>query len=108
MRFRPGQSGNPGGRPKVVGELQELARRHSPEVIKELARLALKAKSETARIAAGRELLDRGYGRARQSMEITSQPDDPIQALLDDLDERMRGHSEGQKLNENQKGPRTY
>ena len=43
MKFRPGQSGNPGGRPKVVGELQELARRYTPEVIEELARLALKA-----------------------------------------------------------------
>jgi hypothetical protein len=59
MKFRKGKSGNPGGRPKVLGELQELARHHAPEVIAELARLALKARSETARIAAGRELLDR-------------------------------------------------
>ena len=81
MKFKPGQSGNPGGRPKVVGELQELARRHSPEVIEELARLALRAKSETARISAARELLDRGFGRARQSMEVGIEPDDPIRAL---------------------------
>ena len=71
MKFRKGKSGNPGGRPKVLGELQELARRHAPEVIEELARLAVKARSETARIAAGRELLDRGFGRARQSLEVT-------------------------------------
>jgi len=31
--------------------------------IKELARLATKAKSETARVVAIRELLDRGYGK---------------------------------------------
>jgi hypothetical protein len=54
------ESGNPGGRPKVLGEVQELARQHAPSAIAELARLALKAKSETARIAAIRELLDRG------------------------------------------------
>jgi hypothetical protein len=52
MKFKPGQSGNPGGRPRVLAELQELARSHAPEVIKELVRLAVKAKSETARIAA--------------------------------------------------------
>jgi hypothetical protein len=39
----------------------------APAAIVELARLALKAKNETARIAAIRELLDRGYGRTRQA-----------------------------------------
>jgi len=64
--FRPGQSGNPGGRPRVVGELRELARAHAPEAIEELARLAMKARSESARVAAIRELLDRGYGKPTQ------------------------------------------
>ena len=64
--FEPGHSGNPGGRPRVVGELRELARVYAPEAIRELARLALKAKSETARVAAIRELLDRGYGKPTQ------------------------------------------
>jgi len=64
--FQPGQSGNPGGRPAIVGELRELARARAPEAIAELTRLALHAKSETARIAAIRELLDRGFGKATQ------------------------------------------
>jgi len=42
-------------------------RRH--DAIKELARLAIKAKSEAARVAAIRELLDRGYGKAQQMVE---------------------------------------
>jgi hypothetical protein len=35
--FKPGQSGNPGGRPKVLGDIQELARQKSPEAIATLA-----------------------------------------------------------------------
>ncbi len=90
MKFSKGKSGNPGGRPKVLGELQELARYHAPEVIAELARLALKAKSETARIAAGRELLDRGFGRARQSMEVSLPEKNIVQIMLAKIDARNR------------------
>ncbi len=70
--------------------MQELARLHAPSVIVELARLALKARSETARIAAGRELLDRGYGRSRQSVEVSAPEGDPIQMLFDELDALSR------------------
>jgi hypothetical protein len=90
LKFRKGQSGNPGGRPKVHGDVQELARQYAPTVIVELARLALKAKSETARIAAIRELLDRGYGRPRQAMEVSVPADNPLQLLLDEIDARSR------------------
>jgi hypothetical protein len=90
VKFRKGQSGNPGGRPKVLGDVQEMARQHAPRIIVELARLALKAKSETARIAAIRELLDRGYGKPRQAMEVSVPADNPIQLLLDEIDARSR------------------
>jgi hypothetical protein len=90
MKFPKGQSGNPGGRPKALGEVQELARQYAPAAIAELARLALKAKNETARIAAIRELLDRGYGRSRQAMEISAPAGDPLQLLFEELDELSR------------------
>ena len=51
---------------------------------------ALKAKSETARIAAIRELLDRGYGRPRLAMEVSVPADNPLQLLLDEIDARSR------------------
>jgi hypothetical protein len=99
MKFRKGESGNPGGRPKVLGEVQELARQYAPSAIAELARLALKAKSETARIAAIRELLDRGYGRARQAMEVSAPAGDPLDLLrlmMEEIDviERKRTYKQ--------------
>ena len=68
--FREGISGNPGGRPKVLSEVRELARAHGAGAIAELARLALKAKSEAVRVAACRELLDRGYGKPEQHASV--------------------------------------
>jgi hypothetical protein len=67
-----------------------LARQHAPVAINELARLAQKAKSERARVAAIRELLDRAYGKPRQSVELGPQAADPLQALLDEIDATER------------------
>ncbi len=97
-KFTKGSSGNPGGRPKALAEVQELARQRAPEAIAELARLSIKAKNESARIAAIRELLDRGYGKARQSMEIQTpqQGANIVQELLDEIDARQREEDRNQ------------
>ena len=82
--FKKGESGNPGGRPKVIAELRALARAHAPDAIKELARLAIKAKSEAARVAAIRELLDRAYGKAGQA-PITENEVDPSDLTAEEV-----------------------
>lgn len=63
----PGKRGRPpGARNKATAEIKELARKAAPEAMKELQRLATKAESEPARVAAIKEIFDRGYGKAAQ------------------------------------------
>ena len=67
MPFEKGQSGNPGGRPKVVAEVKELARKHTSEAIETLVSIMANAKSTpAARVSAANSLLDRGYGKPPQ------------------------------------------
>ena len=42
--FKKGQSGNPGGRPKVVAEVKELARAHTGEAIETLVSIMTNTK----------------------------------------------------------------
>lgn len=82
MGFKPPGSGRKKGTPnKATAEIKALAQVHAPAAIKELARLALKAKSEQARVAAIRELIDRGYGKATQSHEHSGPGGGPIQTV---------------------------
>ena len=70
MPFKPGKSGNPGGRPKVLKDVQEAARQYCGEAIKTLYTI-MKNPEEPghARITAASVLLDRGYGKALQTVE---------------------------------------
>jgi hypothetical protein len=64
------QKGTPN---RVTGELRLIAAEHGPAAITELVSIALdpetKSKSKATRIAAIRELLDRGFGRPSQALE---------------------------------------
>lgn len=68
--WRPGQSGNPGGRPREIGYLRELARERTEEAIETLADVMLNGESDSARVAAATALLDRGYGKPPQSIAV--------------------------------------
>ena len=70
--FTPGQSGNPGGRPKVLAEVQALAREHTPAAITALAGIVKNTKEPAAaRVAAANSLLDRAWGRAQTTIDVT-------------------------------------
>ena len=66
---REGSVRKPGGRPKVVTEIRQLARERGPKAIAARVKVMTKGKSEAARVAAANALLDRGWGRPKQSDE---------------------------------------
>ena len=78
---KPGErrGGRKAGTPnKATAEIKVLAAQHAPAIIKELVRLATKAKNEATRVAAGRELLDRAFGKSPQA--LVGDPKNPLAA----------------------------
>ena len=70
-KFQKGQSGNPGGRPKAIVEVQELARRETAASIAALVRIRdAEDTPPAAVVAAATALLDRGWGKPVQSHEL--------------------------------------
>ena len=70
-RFEKGKSGNPGGRPKVIGEIRDLARAHTTEAIETLVAILLNTKvPPAARVSAANAILDRGWGKPTQDMNV--------------------------------------
>ena len=53
---------------KATAEIRTIASKYGPEAVRELARLATEAESEAARVAAIKELLDRGFGKSPQPL----------------------------------------
>lgn len=66
--FKPGQSGNPGGRPKAVAVVRDLAREHTETAITALVEIMTTGESAAARVAAAQAILDRGWGKPTQTV----------------------------------------
>ena len=79
-RFKKGESGNPGGRPKAVAELRDLARSYTAEAIGALVDLMRDGEDERVRLAASISLLDRGWGRPAQA--IAGSDGEPLPEIL--------------------------
>jgi len=69
---RAGMGRPKGSKDKV--DIKALANEHASDIIRELARLALNSQTESVRVAAIKELLDRGYGKAQQSVAVGQDP----------------------------------
>jgi hypothetical protein len=70
--FQKGQSGNPGGRPKLT-EAQKQAREHTVQAIQTLVAMLENPKQA---VAAAVALLDRGWGKPAQ--EVTGADGGPL------------------------------
>ena len=72
--FRKGVNGNPGGRPRELRDVVELARSHVPEAIETLALIMANPEAPpAARVAAANAILDRGWGKPKEMVEATVQ-----------------------------------
>jgi hypothetical protein len=77
--FKPGQSGNPHGRPtnselvgssKTRADVRELAKEKGPLAIETLASIMIDIKAPpAARVGAATAILDRGYGKPPQTID---------------------------------------
>lgn len=68
--WKPGQSGNPNGRPKLDAKVKELARTHAAKAFQKIVEL-MDSPQPTVALAAAQEILNRAYGKAPQSLEVS-------------------------------------
>jgi hypothetical protein len=74
MPFKKGQSGNPGGRPKALRDVVELARGATPTAIATLKRIAGdKNAPAAAQVSAAVALLDRAWGKPRFPLDVDAE-----------------------------------
>ncbi len=81
---RPGAGRPKGSRNKLTTErkatVREMAMEHVPAAMKALAEVAAKG-SDAARVTAANSILDRAFGKAAQSVELSGPGGGPVMTL---------------------------
>jgi hypothetical protein len=89
--FKPGQTGNPGGRPKIAAEVRELAQQNCKLAVQKLVKL-LDSDNENIVLSAAQVLLDRGIGKPIQAVEISGNITHDLSDA--ELDQRLAAFSQ--------------
>jgi hypothetical protein len=83
-----------GGRTKgtpnhATKELKELARQHCPAALATIVQLMQSSENDQTKLAAAKELIDRGYGKAAQAVEIEGTLDVGVRVVSTPQDEAI-------------------
>ena len=71
--FKPGQSGNPGGRAKKTPEefaLIDACKTKTPDALLVIEGIMRNGESDKVRLSAAQYIIDRAYGKAKQETDI--------------------------------------
>lgn len=72
-RWKPGQSGNPNGRPKTPDEVRKKLKDSLGDAVETLVWLAAHAEKESVRYQAAQDLCDRVLGKPTQPIDLEEQ-----------------------------------
>jgi hypothetical protein len=88
---RPGAGRPKGAKSKVTLAARVIASRYAEQILKQMAHLALNAEYETVRVSAGKEVLDRAYGKSIQP--VSAQVEVGLSDEMKELMQRYDGQS---------------
>ncbi len=106
--WKPGQSGNPSGRPKVPqwrrgGGAAASAKQRAEQYVDKAFKLLAKAMADetspmSARVSAANSILERAYGKAPQDVNVRGSVETHIIALLKAIDNQEPSKVDGGEL----------